>query len=125
MDDRIRVAEAAEQIAAAIARRDATALWVMLAPGFSHRTHGGPIVDAEAFLHAIEQIPGSITSIRLEGLQIDLFPTGALATGIQHAEVLVDGKTVVDRRGFVDWFVRHLDEWRIQAAVDLPMPETP
>ena len=72
MDDRIRVAEAAEQIAAAIGRRDISALWVMLAPGFSHRTHGGPSVDAEAFLHAIEQIPGTITTIRLEGMQVDL-----------------------------------------------------
>ena len=122
MDERIRVAEAAEQIAAAIARRDAAAIWVMLAPGFSHRTHGGAIVDAEAFLHAIEQIPGEIKVVRLEQMQIDLFPTGALATGIQHAEVIIDGKTVVDRKVFVDWFVRHLNEWRIQAAVDLPAP---
>ena len=122
MDDSIRIAEAAEQIAAAIKRRDVAALWVMLAPGFSHRTHGGPVVDAEAFLRGIEQIPGTITVIRLENLQVDVYPTGALATGIQHAEVLVEGETVVDRRGFVDWFVRHLDEWRIQAAVDLPAP---
>jgi Domain of unknown function (DUF4440) len=120
MDERTRVAEAAEQIAAAIGRRDSAAIWVMLAPGFSHRTHGGPVVDAEGFLHAVEQIPGSITAIRLEGLQIDLYPTGALATGVQLAEVVVDGQTIVDRRLFVDWFVRHLNEWRIQAAVDLP-----
>jgi len=124
MDERTRVAEAAEQIAAAIARRDAAALWIMLAPGFSHRTHGGPVVDAEAFLHAIEQIPGTITAIRLENIQIDIYPTGALATGIQHAEVVVEGRTVVDRRGFVDWFVTHLGEWRIQAAVDLPPSAT-
>ena len=124
MDDRSRVADAAEQIAAAIGRRDVAAIWVMLAPGFSHRTHGGPVVDAEAFLHG-RQIPGKITTIRLEAMEVDVFPTGALAEGIQHAEVLVDGQTVVDRRGFVDWFVLRLDEWRIQAAVDLPAPVAP
>jgi hypothetical protein len=111
-----------EQIAAAIGRRDVGTLRTFLAPGFIHRTHNGEAADTEAFLGAIEQIPGDIRFVRLEALQIDHCPTGAMVTGIQHAQVLVDGKLVDDRRGFVDWFVQHDGQWRIQAAVDLPGP---
>jgi ketosteroid isomerase-like protein len=120
MDEREGVVEAAERLAAAIARRDLTAIRALLAPDFIHRTHGGAGVDAEAFVRAIEQIPGEITLIRLEQLEIDLAASGALVTGVQYAELLVDGKVLNDQRGFVDWFVKHAGGWRIQAAVDLP-----
>jgi hypothetical protein len=122
MNERERVAEASERIAAAIARRDLAALRELLAPGFVHRTHGGSGVDAEAFIRGIEQIPGEITFVRLEKIEIDMAATGALVTGVQHAQVLVDGQAVDDRRGFVDWFVKHAGAWRIQAAVALPAP---
>ena len=47
-------------------------------------------------------------------------PAGALVTGIQYAQVVVDGQLIEDRRRFIDWFVEDADLWRIQAAVDLP-----
>lgn len=120
MNDRDDVAEASRQIAAAIARRNLDALRTRLAPGFVHRTHGGAGVDAEAFLLGIRNIPGRIVFVRLEHVDVDLTPMGALVTGVQHAQVSVDGQVVDDRRGFVDWFVKDAGEWRIQAAVDLP-----
>lgn len=116
------VARAARQLAAAIARRDVVAIRERLAPGFVHRTHGGAGADAEAFLQAIEQIPGEILVVSLEQVKIDMSPLGALVTGVQYAQVRVDGEVIDDRRGFVDWFVKHAGEWRIQAAVDLPEP---
>jgi len=123
MTDRDEIIEASHQLAGAIARRDLSALAQYLATGFVHRTHGGAVVDAEAFLRGIEQIPGEILSVTLECLDIDLVPSGALVTGVQHAQVRVDGQVVDDRRGFVDWFVKHEGTWRIQAAVDLPPAE--
>ena len=45
-------------------------------------------------------------------------------TEVQHAQVLVDGQVIDDRRGFVDWFVKHAGRWRIQAAVDLSSLES-
>jgi hypothetical protein len=57
MDEPDEVTEAAEKIAAAIARRDLAAIRELLAPDFVHRTHGGAGVDADAFVAAIEQIP--------------------------------------------------------------------
>jgi hypothetical protein len=122
MSEREQVAEASEKIAAAIARRDVTAIRELLAPGFVHRTLGGEGVDAEAFLRAVEGIPGEITFVRLEQIDIDMAATGALVTGVQHAQVVLDGQVVDDRRGFVDWFVQQAGAWRIQAAVDLPAP---
>lgn len=122
MDERDGVAAAAEKIAAAIARRDLAAIRELLAPGFVHRTHGGAGVDAEAFIRAIGEIPGEIMLVRLEQLEVDMSASGALVTGVQHARVLLDDQVVDDRRGFVDWFVKHAGEWRIQAAVDLPAP---
>lgn len=122
MHEHEKVAEAARHIAAAIGRRDLAAVREMLAPGFVHRALGGGRSDAEAFLGAIEEIPGEILLVRLELVDVDVSPTGALVTGVQHAQVRLNGDVVDDRRAFVDWFVKHERAWRIQAAVDLPGP---
>ena len=124
MNDRDQVAEASERMADAIARRDLATIQGLLAPGFVHRTHGGAGVNADAFIQAIAQMPFEIVSVRLEHVEIDICATGALVTGVQHAQVRVDGQAVDDRRGFVDWFVQDAGRWRIQAAVDLPAPDS-
>ena len=106
MSDRDEIVEASQQLAGAISRRDLSALAQYLAIGFVHRTHGGSVVDAEGFIRGIEQIPGEILAVTLDRLDVDLVPTGALVTGVQHAQVRVEGQVVDDRRGFVDWFVK-------------------
>jgi hypothetical protein len=113
------VLEVAERIAAAIGRRDVVTLRALLASGFAHRSHGGAVTDIDGFLRGIEQIPGTIDFVTLEELAIDVFPTGALATGFQHAHVTIDGQGFDDRRRFIDWFVLENGQWRIQAAVDI------
>lgn len=112
--------ELSHRIAAAIAGRDTATLRALLAPDFVHRTHGGDRSDAEAFLQGLAQIPGEIAFVHLERLVVDAASDWALVTGVQHARVILDGASIDDRRGFVDWFVKHEGEWRIQAAVDLP-----
>jgi ketosteroid isomerase-like protein len=114
------VVQASHSIAAAIAARDVAALRNLLAPDFVHRTHGGVALDIDAFLHGIEQIPGEILHVVLEGLEVDVCGAGALVTGIQRAEVRVGDTIHKERRGFVDWFVQRAGGWLIQAAVDLP-----
>jgi hypothetical protein len=118
--DLARVIHASTQLADAIGRRDLAVIRTMLAPGFVLRSHGGNAADADAFIAGIAAIPGEIVSVQLENVQVDLTPGGALVTGVQRAQVRVDGEVVSDRRRFVDWFVRVSGEWRIQAAVDLP-----
>jgi len=120
MDDREQVIEASEHIATAIARRDVRAIRALLAPDFVHRAIGGAATGADAFLRAIEQIPGEIVFVRLDQLQIDVSGSGALVAGVQHAQVRVDGQVVDDRRPFVDWFVKEAGAWRIRVAIDLP-----
>ena len=44
----------------------------------------------------------------------------ALATGVQHAQLRIDGAIVDDHRSFVDWFIREGGEWKLRAAVDIP-----
>ena len=117
----MRIAAAAEAVAAAIAARDVNALRGLLAQGFTHRTHGGPADDTETFLSGVAAIPGEIISVTLEDMRIDVTPTGVLVTGVQHARVKVDGQTVDDRRGFIDWFVESDGTWKIQAAVDVTL----
>jgi hypothetical protein len=112
-----------KQIAGAISRRDTTTLKGWLAPGFVHRTHGGSVVDVEGFLLGIERIPGEIVAVRVENLEVDPTPAGALVTGTQYAAVRIEGVLHEERRGFADWFVRVGDAWRIQAAVDLPLSD--
>lgn len=116
----MRIAAAADAVAAAIAARDVNALHRLLAPGFVHRTHGGEVAAVEKFLEGIAAIPGEIVFVKLEDLRLDVTPAGVLATGVQHARVTIDGETIDDRRGFIDWFVESDGEWKIQAAVDMP-----
>lgn len=120
MPDRQKLAAAAEAVAAAIGARDLPALGALLAPGFTHRMHGGEVSGRDKFLAAVAASPGEIVFVRLEDLRIDVTPTGALVTGFQRAQVKMDGRTVDDRRGFIDWFVEVNGDWKIQAAVDLP-----
>ena len=57
---------------------------------------------------------------------VDLSGGSAVATGIQHARVQLEGQTIDERRPFVDWFVKLDGEWRLRLAVDLPAaPEEP
>jgi hypothetical protein len=120
MDHASLVMEAAGRVTEAIARRDVASLRRLLGPGFVHRQHGGPASDADAFLATVAAIPGAIRFVRLEHLEVDVGPHGALATGMQHAQLELNGELVDDRRGFVDWFVLVDGAWRLQAAVDLP-----
>ena len=116
----MRIAAAAEAVAAAIGARDVNVLRGLLAPGFVHRTHGGEVAGAEKFLAGIAAIPGEMVFVKLEDLRLDVTPAGVLATGFQHARLVIDGETVDDRRGFIDWFVESDGSWKLQAAVDLP-----
>ena len=115
-----QVAMCAEEIASAIGRRDRAALASRLSPAFVHRTPGGAVTTAEAFLTAIEQIPGEILFVRLEHLAVVVAAGAALASGVQHAQVKVDGEVIDDRRVFADWFVLEDGAWRLRAAVELP-----
>ncbi len=120
MNDNDTIAGLAETIAAAIGRRDADALRLLLAPAFFHRDGAGVRSDAEAFLSAVAHIPYQIASVRLERLAVDVFDSTAIATGIQHAQVIVDGNVVDDRRGFLDVLIKREGRWLLQAAVEPP-----
>ena len=63
--------------------------------------------------------------MKLEDLRLDVTPAGVLATGFQHAQLQIDGQTIDDRRGFIDWFVDVNGEWKIQAAVDVATATIP
>jgi hypothetical protein len=119
IDETNTIRDLSDRIAGAIQRRDVAALRMLLASGFVHRSHGGAAADVEQFLNGIAQIPGEIRFVNLEQVEIDLCGPAAMATGIQHAQVVVDGQVVDDRRSFIDFFVKQDGEWRIQAAVDL------
>ena len=121
----MRIAAAAEAVATAIGARDVNALRSLLAPGFVHRTHGGEVAGLETFLQGIAAIPGEIVFVKLDQLRLDVTPAGVLATGVQHARLIIDGETIDDRRGFIDWFVDVNGEWKIQAAVDVAPPAVP
>jgi Domain of unknown function (DUF4440) len=118
--DTQQVIDAANRIAEAIGKRDVAALGRELAPGFLMRAPGEIERSQEAFLDAIEQIPGEIVFVKLVALTVDVFGEGAVATGVQHAQVRVEDQTIDDQRPFVDWFVKHDGEWRLRLAVDLP-----
>jgi len=119
MSDHEQLVTRSEALAAAIARRDVTAVRSFLAAGFVQRSAGADGVGADTFLGNIDKIPGEILSITVQQLTVDVAGDGALVTGVQHAQLRVDGELVDDHRPFVDWFVREAGEWRVRAAVDV------
>jgi hypothetical protein len=120
MGDHERLIEISEALAAAIARRDTASVRGFLAKGFVQRPVGGEAVNAEAFLAGVTKIAGDILFVRVEQLTTDVSGDHAVVTGIQQAQLKIDGAIVIDRRPFVDWFVREGAEWRLRLAVDLP-----
>ena len=120
MNDREQLIDVSERLSGAIARRDVTMVRGLLAQGFTQRPAGGDAIGADAFLDGIAKIPGDILFVKVEQLTTDVSGDHAVVTGIQHAQLTIDGAAVIDRRSFVDWFVREGDEWRLRLAVDIP-----
>lgn len=106
-------------IAAAIAGRDVETVRRLLAPGFVARSFSGESTDAEAFLETIARIPGEIGFVRVGDFQIDIDGDAALVTGVQEAQLTIDGSVVDDRRGFIDYFARIDGGWLLKVAVDV------
>ena len=120
MADAEQLIAISEQLAASIARRDVAAVRGLLATGFAQRSAGGPAIDADAFLAAITKIPGDILFVKVDQLTVDVTADHAVVTGIQRTQLKIDGAVVIDRRAFVDWFVRESGGWKLRLAVDLP-----
>jgi hypothetical protein len=115
----------ADEIASAISRRDTAALAELLAPGFAYHGDAGQTTsDADTFLAGIRAIPGEIAFVRLERVSIDRHGDAAMLTGIQHAQVVVDGETVDDRRAFADFFVKIDGVWKLRSGADFPAAAT-
>lgn len=121
MTDEAALVETAHAIAAAIGRREVAVLADLLAAGFAHRGDGGVVSDATAFLEGIRGIPGEILFVRLERVDADISGDGAMLTGVQHAQVRIDGQILDDRRAFADFFVRTDGRWKLRAAADFPL----
>jgi hypothetical protein len=120
MGDREQLIEISEKLAGAIARRDTAAVRGFLAGGFMQRPAGGEAVGADAFLAGVAKIPGDILFVKVDQITTDIAGDHAVVTGIQQAQLKIDGAVVTDRRPFVDWFVREDGVWRVRLAVDLP-----
>jgi hypothetical protein len=120
MTEEARLVAASNEIAHAIASRDTSALARFLAPGFVYRTPGGEAITAEAFLDSVRQIPGEIQFVRVDHLEIDVESGAAIVTGLQHAQLRIEGSQVDDSRSFVDFFVLAGGRWLLRAAVGLP-----
>jgi [ribosomal protein S5]-alanine N-acetyltransferase len=118
---RAEIETAVHALAAAITERDERAIAELLAPDFVLRSPATAGVSASEFLAGVRQIQGKIVFVRLEHVEVDVAGDSALATGVQHALVLVDGATLDERRPFADWLVRREGgRWQLQAAIDMP-----
>lgn len=119
-DDEAAIVQHAHAVAAAIAQRDAPALTQLLAEEFVTRRPGaGSALNRTDFIASVQQIPAEIVFVRLEHVEADAVGDAGLVTGVQHAQVRVNGETIDERRPFVDWFVRTADGWRLHSAVEI------
>ena len=110
-------------IAGAIERREVWILAGSLAPGFIYRSEGGQTIsNADAFLEAVRNIPGGIVFVRVERVTVDVANDAAFVTGEQHAQVVVDGQAIDDRRSFANFFIKVDGSWKLRAGADFPLP---
>ena len=110
----------ADRIADAIGTRDVDALADVLAPEFVHHGDAGAESDRAAFLEGIRRIPGEIIFVRLERVDVAIHGDAAMLTGIQRAQVKIDGAVFDDRRVFADFFAKIDGVWKLRAAADFP-----
>lgn len=123
--DETQLRSVTQDIAHAIAQRNVQALAAVLAPGFEYHSEGGQTTsDAATFLSGIKAIPGEIVFVRVDQVVVDLHGDAAMVTGIQHAQLIVDGQTVDDRRAFADFFVKLAGAWRLRSGAGFPPPAT-
>ena len=120
--DQSALLELSNEIAAAIGARDVDRIAALLAPGFVHRAEDGTVSDAAAFVQAIRDIPGEILAIGLERVDVDVDGDAAMVSGVQFAQVRIEGQTIDDRRAFADFFVRAGGVWKLRSAADFPGP---
>lgn len=121
--DENELLQTANDIAEVIGRRDVDRLAPLLAPGFVCRSDAGRTSsDAETFLQSIRNIPGEILFVRLDRVVVDVAGDAAMLTGVQQAQVRIDGTVIDDRRGFADFFVRVDGAWKLRAAADFSLP---
>jgi hypothetical protein len=120
MTDESMLQATAQAIATAIGKRDVETLRSVLAPGFTHRGDNGVTSGAAAFLDGVRGIPGDIVFVHLERVDVDLAGDAAMLTGLQHAQVRVNGEAIDDRRAFADFFVKIDGTWKLKAAADFP-----
>ena len=120
MTDAEQLIAISKHLAAAIGGRDVAAVRGFLSAGFAQRSAGGPAIGADAFLDGIMKIPGDILFVKVDQLTVDVTGDHAVVTGMQQAQLKIDGAVVIDRRAFVDWFVREASGWKLRLAVDLP-----
>jgi ketosteroid isomerase-like protein len=121
MDEHAKIIAAAQALVGAIAGRRADAVRNLLAPDFVLRTPGGGTVNASEFIRSIGEISAEILLIRLEEVAVDVFAHGALVSGIQYAQIRLEGETFHRRRPYADWFVKNAaGNWQVRVALDLP-----
>jgi hypothetical protein len=117
---------AAEDVFAAIQRRDRAALESLTAEEFILRVPGAPDVDRAGFLAGIAAIPGEIVAVTGEKVAArSLGGDSGVVTGYQVARVRIDGREIVDRRAFADMFVRRDGRWRMVFAFGLVPADAP
>ena len=119
MDDRAEIEALTHAVAAAIRAKDEHALLSYLSADFVLRRPGAKPQSAAEFVAAICQLSLELEFVRIEELTIDLTGDAALATGIQHSRVHMDGETIDSRQPFIDWFVKHEGRWQLHVALDL------
>lgn len=119
MDDSAEIERLAHAIAAAIQAKDERALLSYLSPDFILRRPGMNPQGAAEFVAAVCSLSLELVFVRIEELAIDLTGDAALATGIQHSQVRIDGQTIDSRQPFIDWFVKNAGRWQLHVALDL------
>ena len=119
MDDLAQIETLAHAIAAAIQAKDDRALLSHLSPDFVLRRPGASSQGAAEFVAAVCSLSVELLFVRIEELAIDLTGDAALATGIQHSQLRIDGQILDSRQPFIDWFVKSDGRWQLHVALDL------
>ena len=114
--------QAQEQFWAALQSKDRKAFERLLADDFVARSPGQPNQNRTAFIDTLTGFPVQVRSVGSDNLEVHMFGTVAVVTGIQVAQLeLANGQVKENKIAISNIFQEQEGRWRLKLAHAIPL----
>ena len=114
---KLAISQAQEQFWAALQSKDRQAFERLLADDFIGRSPGQPNQDLTAFIDTLTRFPVQVRSVGSNNLEVNVFGTIAVVTGVQVAQLeLANGQVKENRIAITNIFQQQDGHWLMKLA---------